>query len=75
VQLERGYAIKGAERLRAALLALRRQRDAVMQNWPWDDRPWPRFDPAITAASGAALARKEILTLQEFASELGRSVD
>jgi len=75
VQQESGYEINGADRLRAALAALRNQREALMQNWPWDDRPWPRFDPAVTAASRAALARGEILTLQEFARELGRALD
>jgi hypothetical protein len=71
----RGHTITGAEKLHRALAALRSQRDAVMQNWPWDDRPWPSFAAAITEASREALARKQVLTLQEFASELGRSLD
>jgi hypothetical protein len=40
-----------------------------------DNRPWPKFDPAVTAKSRAAIDQGKVLTLEEFARELGRSAD
>lgn len=59
VARETGHPVEGLERLDQDIQGFQRQRDRIVENWPWEDRPWPPLNREMVAESRASSARGE----------------
>lgn len=67
----RHTTIARAAELDAEIAAVEALKTAVVGDWPWSDRPVPPFDPATRARSRAAIARGDVVALEDLIRQLG----
>jgi hypothetical protein len=58
--------LKSFKGVRETVVALQESLDTLNKDWPWKDRPWPKFDPARVAEARAAIARGEGRDLEDL---------